>query len=356
MRVGLVVYGDLDRRSGGYLYDAELVERLRAAGDTVEVISLPERGYLASLVDNVSRSLVRRLDRIDVDVLLQDELCHPSLALANRRVDADYPVVALVHHLRAEEERGPWRSRGARALERRYLDSVDAYVCVSEATRRSVAALTDPEPCVVARPGGDRFADPPPAAEIRDRAADGPLRVLFVGSVVPRKGVETLLSGLARVSGRWELTVVGDTGADPAYVDRLRERADVLGVADRVTFAGRVDDERLRSCYERSHLLAVPSRHEGYGIVYVEGMRFGLPPVASAAGGASEVVENRVNGFLVDPGDESAVTDAVAPLCWNRDRLASLSLAARETALAHPTWDDTARTVGKFLRSLVAAG
>jgi glycosyltransferase involved in cell wall biosynthesis len=84
-------------------------------------------------------------------------------------------------------------------------------------------------------------------------------------------------------------------------------------------------------------------------------MRFGLPPVASASGGASELVSDRADGFLVEPGDDSAVCDAVAPLCRNRRRLVELSLSALETGATHPTWDDTAETVRSFLTSLVAA-
>jgi glycosyltransferase involved in cell wall biosynthesis len=361
MNVGVVVYGDLDRRSGGYLYDAEVVDRLRRRGDDVEVVSVPERSYPASLLSNASRTLRRRLRTAEFDVCLQDELCHPSLAAANRRLDTDYPVVTLVHHLRADETRGPWRRRAVVGLERRYLESVDGYVCVSESTRRAVAGLVGdddggdalPGPSVVARPGNDRFGDPLPADRVRERARQSPLRVLFVGSVVPRKGLETLVRGLSRVPGDWRLTVVGDTGVDPAYVDRVRDAVADCGVADRVAFAGRVPDATLRDHYERSHLLAVPSRHEGYGIVYAEGMRFGLPAVASAAGGASELVADRENGFLVEPGDESAVCDAVAPLCRNRRRLLDLSLAARETGARHPSWDDTADRVRSFLASVV---
>ena len=108
MRVGLVIYGELDTPTGGYLYDRMLVEHLTAAGDDVEVISLPWRSYGRHLCDNASPSLVRRLDGARFDVLLQDELDHPSLVVTNRRRrnrDAR-PVVAVVHVLRASEHAG----------------------------------------------------------------------------------------------------------------------------------------------------------------------------------------------------------------------------------------------------------
>jgi len=102
MRVGLTVYGELDERSGGFRYDRQLVAGLREAGHSVAVVELPWRAYGRGLLDNGSRRLRRRLD-VDVDVMLQDELAHPSLVRTNRHLD--YPIVSVVHHLRASESR-----------------------------------------------------------------------------------------------------------------------------------------------------------------------------------------------------------------------------------------------------------
>lgn len=353
MRVGVVVYGSLDARSGGSLYDRRLVDHLRAAGDDVGAFSLPERGYGRALLQNAFRSLARRLRRADLDVILQDERCHPSLFAFNERFDLGAPTLSIVHRLRSDERHPPWRSRLYREVERRYLRSVDGFVFNSRATRDSVAALTDPEPSVVAHPAGDRFGDPPSIGRVRRRARERPLRVVFVGTVTRRKGLETLVDGLERVAGDWRLTVVGDTGVEPAYVDAVSRRAERRGVADRVRFVGRLDDESLAETLSESHLVAVPSDHEGFGIAYVEGMGFGLPAVASAAGGASELVRHRVNGLLVPPDDPSAVTDAVAPLCWNRERLTEMSVAALETYRRHPTWAESCERIREFLLSVV---
>ena len=105
MRIGLVIYGNLDTLSGGYLYDRKLVEFLRDEGDEVEIISIPWRNYAAHLTDNFSPSLLGRLDSPNFDVLIQDELNHPSLFLLNRRLKSlvNYPIISIVHHLRSCE-------------------------------------------------------------------------------------------------------------------------------------------------------------------------------------------------------------------------------------------------------------
>ncbi|WP_224336883.1 glycosyltransferase family 4 protein [Haloprofundus halobius] len=363
MRVGFLVYGDLDERSGGYLYDRRIADALRRRGDEVVTFSLPERGYLRSTADNFDASLRRRIRSANLDVLLQDELCHPSLPWFNRRLDLDAPVVAVVHHLRADERRSRWRNALVRRLERAYLRSVDALVCNSQATRRSVSLTVgdtegevDRKPSVVAYPAGDRFesfAGTVSPTRVRERAEDGPLRIVCVGNVTRRKNVEILLAGLERVRDPWELVVAGSLDGDPEYVASLRETVDRLALDDRVRFTGRIDDSALAALYERSHLFAMPSTHEGFGIAYVEAMGFGLPVVASVSGGATELVADGTSGYLVDPLDPTEITDAAAPLCRNRNRLARMGLAALATYEAHPTWAESGARVGAFLDSLV---
>jgi len=123
-----------------------------------------------------------------------------------------------------------------------------------------------------------------------------------------------------------------------------------------VTLAGRVDDDRLRAELSRGHVLAMPSRYEGFGIAYLEGMCFGLPALASAAGGASELVTHRTDGWLVDPTDPSDIADALAPVCRKRDRLGRMGVAAVDRYREHPTWDETTATVRDFLARVAAAG
>ena len=350
MKLGLVVYGDLDTQSGGFHYDRQLIAELRAAGDSVDVIELPWRSYPRGLLDNISRRLRRRLTG-DYDALLQDELAHPSLTWTNRRLST--PLVSIVHHLKASESR---RLRPLyRAVERRYLRSVDGVVCNSSVTRDVVTDFgVDADRTVVAPPAGDRF-DPAIAADrITKRAHEGPLRVLFVGNITPRKGVDTLIDGLAAADGDAELTVVGNP-VDEGYISRCRDRVADHGLSERVTFTGGIDDNALAAAFREHHVLAVPSQYEGYGIVYLEGMGFGLPAVASRAGGATDIVTDGKNGFLVEPGDAAAVADAVTTLAADRDRLAAMGQAARQRYESQPDWTETADRVRGLIRFVVDA-
>ena len=101
-----------------------------------------------------------------------------------------------------------------------------------------------------------------------------------MGNLIPRKGLHTLLAALALLPREdWRLTVVGSLEMDPPYVAGIRRQIAALGLT-----AGDPcwdpSPEELAARLRGSHLLAVPSSYEGFGIVYLEAMHFGLPVIA----------------------------------------------------------------------------
>jgi len=360
MRLGFVLYGNLGMLSGGFLYDRILVEHCRRRGHAVEEFSLPWRPYGWGLAHNFSPVLTRRLADAPWNLMLQDELAHPSLFRLNRRLRrrGAPPLVAVVHHLRCREERPAWQNLLYRLVERRYLASVDGFIFNSMDTRRSVEALLPaPKPFVVAPPGGDRFASYPDEAEIaaRTRAAAS-LRLLFLANVMPRKGLHALVRALAALSHeKWELEVVGSLTVEPGYTRAVRRQVEAAGLAGRVHFRGPRYGCDVAACLASSHLLTVPSSLEGFGIVYLEAMGFGLPVIASRHGGARELVVHGENGFLVAPGDLEALITHLDLLLKDRQKLLDMSLASRRHFARHPTWAESAGRAVRFLEQFPQA-
>ena len=359
MRVGLVIYGSIETLTGGYLYDRRLLDHLVSRGDRAEVISLPRPNhYPRALCDNASPLLVRRLTRARFDVLLQDELVHPSLVFLNGwlRARARYPIVTIVHLLRSSEQMAT-RLRGFySAAERRYLATVDAALYNSETTRMAVEALLGRSlPGVIAYPGCDHLAVELSETELAARArAAGPLRVLSIANLLPGKGLCVLIDALSRLpTESWRLRIVGSLTMDRPYVDRLRDLIGRAGLGTNVCLVGTVPNARIPEYLITSHLLVVPSHYEALGIAYLEAMRFGLPVIATTAGGAHEIVEHGREGFLVAPGDADALTRHLRVFCADRKVLARMGLAARRRAARHPTWDQSFERARTFLRSLV---
>jgi len=358
MRVGLIIYGGLKNTSGGYIYDRMVVEHLRRKGDHVEIISLPWRGYLRHLGDNISGLLRYQLFRLPLDVLLQDELNHPSLFWVNRWVKdkMSYPIVSIVHHLRCSEDRPVWKNRFYRWIERLYLVSVNGFVFNSQTTARVVEGLIGSKrPAVVARPGGDRLHPKMDSARIIKRARKRmPLQIIFVGNVIPRKGLAFLISALGHLPrDTCRLKVVGSLTRDPAYTRAIRRQITREDLADQIRLVGSIGDRELASHLAESQVLAVPSSYEGFGIVYIEAMGFGLPVIASNVGAAPELINHGREGFLIRPGDTAGLAQHIEALHRDRDRLAQVSLSALQRYREHPTWTECTESVREFLYSSI---
>lgn len=360
MRLGFVLYGDLQRQSGGYLYDRMLVEHLQKGGWQVEVIAFPWRNYLLHLTDNFSPRYRKLLASQQLDCLIQDELNHPSLFLLNRalRPSLPFPIVTIVHHLRCLEERPAWQNLLYRLVERQYLSGLDGWVFNSTATRDSVFALIgalSPNRYVIAYPAGNRWHSLPAEVDILERARQRrPLRLLFVGNLIPRKGLHLLLEALSNLpQDAFHLDIVGDPNPAPAYVSRLKKQLHRLSLQDHVRFWGWVDHQHLAGLYRQAQVFVMPSFHEGFGIAYLEAMGFGLPVLATRQGGTAEWITHGVNGYLIEPGDIQALASALDELNANREKLAEMSLAARRRYLQHPTWEQSMGQVTNWLEDLV---
>jgi glycosyltransferase involved in cell wall biosynthesis len=320
-------------------------------------VSIPRRSYAVDLARNLSPGLRGRLVRPSFDVVLEDELAHPSLFRLNRviRPEVKAPLVAIVHHLRSSEERAEWQNDLYLRIEKRYLLSVDGFVFNSETTRETVESLLGRKTRnVVATPGGDRLSRSLTAAEVEARALEeGELRLLFVGNLIPRKGLEHLLTALHSLRGRpFRLDVVGSEEADRRHAAFLRKRVRELDLTGRVEFHGTLSGASLEDRFRQAQVLVVPSSYEGFGIVYLEAMGFGLPVIASASGATDEIVRHEATGFLVPPGDAWSLARRIESLLDDRALLTRMSLAAYEGFDEHPRWEDSMKKVEQFLLEL----
>jgi glycosyltransferase involved in cell wall biosynthesis len=156
-----------------------------------------------------------------------------------------------------------------------------------------------------------------------DRGLSDPPQLVYIGRLSREKGVATLLRALARLAHagmepRPHLTLIGDGGERAA----LAELVHTLGLDDAVTFAGQLGREALSDALERADLCVQPSLTEGFSKAWLDAMAHGLPVLASEVGAARAVIGGRgERGWLVPPGDERALSDALCrvltgPVDW----------------------------------------
>lgn len=358
MRIAIIIYGSLDTLSGGYLYDRQLVNHLRNSGHLVDIISLPWRDYARHLFDNFSKVLYQRIIDSNAEIVLQDELNHPSLFQLNYDLSrkADFRIVSIVHHLRCSENHPSWINKFYRIVEKRYLQSVDGFIFNSLTTQQVVEDLIgSAQPNVVAYPAGDRLQSEIGDEQIAMRARrSGPLQILFLGNLIPRKGLHTLLEALQNLpKDRWHLSVVGSLEMERKYVERIKRSVINNGFEDAVYFSGPLVEEHLKEIMVNSHVIVIPSTYEGFGIAYLEGMGFGLPAIASTSGGATEIITHGVNGYLIPVGNSAALTGCLSQLIEDRSLLTSMGQAALKRYKSHPTWEDSGSRIRLFLEDFL---
>lgn len=358
MHVGLLIYGDINDLSGGYLYDRQLISYLQGQGDTVEIIRLTRGSYISELL---SRSIPEAIYNQRLDILIQDELVYPRLFNINTIVKSrlDCPVVSLIHLLDSSRPQMWLRRFFAKRAERRYLHSVDGTILNSENTQRMVCELLngDLPANVIAVPAADHQT-PPVAEAVENTAGNGEhrLKILYVGNVIRQKGLHVLLEALGQLDrGRYKLTVTGRLDMEPAYVERIMGQIKRCGLLEDVQFTGPLKDRDVATRYLENDVLVLPSVNEAYGIVYLEAQRFGLPVIGTLAGGAREIIEHGRNGYLIKPGDSKTLSGYLSTLKDDPELLKIMGINAMYHYQQHPTWDDTCSRIRDFLVNIIQA-
>jgi len=356
MKLALVIYGDLDQTTGGYLYDRELLNHLERAGDTVHVISLKDRGYLRNILPEDRKTIIRKLSKQSYDAIIFDELCHPALLGVLPAVRHKTCCIGLVHHLRSSEPSGFASMHLAALLEKQFLANMHGLICNSETTARACQSLLKRQsPKVIARPGPITHLAAFTARDISQRlACDGPLRILFLGTLTERKGLHWLLQALEKVTKPVYLAAVGSTSRDPRYARACKSHLAKL-TRHHINIAGEISQDELTNRLSESDILVVPSAYEGFGIAYIEGFSAGLPCIATTKGAPPEFITHGSNGFLVAPGDIDAIASHIETLAADRTLLKKMSLDSLESFSAHSNWDENFSELRTFISSQVAA-
>lgn len=338
--VYFLVPGDPETPTGGFVYDRHVVDGLAEAGSLGGILRV-DGPFPATDTDTLARAAAALAAVPDGAVLVVDGLAYGPLIEALRPHAGRLVLLALVHHPLGDEtglgnaERTRWLHDEVAAL--RHARRI---VTTSRTTARRLAALgIDPALVRTVPPGVD---DPLDLAFRAARSAGDRLRLLTVATLVPRKGQDLLVEALARLTDRaWTADLVGDA-RNPAFARRIREQIASRGLGNRITLHGAVPHAELDRFWRAADLFVLPSRHEGWGIAYLEAVRWGLPVVGTTAGAIPEAVP-AVAGVLVAADDIDALTAALARLLDEPAAYRRLAAGAVQAAATLRRWPDTRR-------------
>ncbi len=329
LNLAFLTVGNPDRHTGGYLYHREVFRRWRAWGQPVDEIVLGPADVAGQLA---ARAQVgRRIDPSRYDVLIIDALARAVVAPWIDTWRTYRPIVALIHELPA--------LAGANDLYEyeweRTLLRADVLVTVSdEGAMALIERGADPACIHVVSGGCDRLRNDIPPNLPRE------MLVIAVGQWIPRKNIAHLVRAWSQIaSNTWRLELIGETDADPAYATEIWHA--IRHCPTPVIVRGVVPDNELAERYARASIFALPSRFEGYGLVFAEALACGLPVVAGAVGPVPTLVGN--GGILVPPDDEQALVHALRTVMADPLLRQHLSEAAQQRAASLPRWDETAQ-------------
>lgn len=338
------VPGDIDRRTGGYVYDKSLIAALRAAGRPVDLIRLP--GSFPDAPPGDIAAAVAALAALPPDLpVIVDGLALGAMdpaGVAQMRA----PLVALCHHpLGLETGLSPDRAAALIACETANLRRAAHVLVPSPHTGRILTSDFGVEPAriTVALPG---FPPPDPV-----RYPATPPLILAVGLIAARKGHDVLIRALGRIADLdWQAVIVG-SAVDDAVARDLEALRQSQGLAARLHIGGEVGPEALRDLYRRATVFALATRYEGYGMVFAEALGHGLPIVATAGGAVPDTVPPDA-GILVPVDDEAGFAAGLRSVLTDASRRTAMATAAVDAAARLPRWSDTAARVGAVLDGL----
>ncbi len=252
----------------------------------------------------------------------------PVAWLATQRAGAKMVIVG--HGIEVWEPL-PW-------IRRKAVKSANALVAISQFTAARLSDMQGIAPEAIHllppaldpsfRVAGENEASPlPPRWFPKGRVL---LSVTRLAASEGYKGVDTMIRTLARIQIRvpdLHYLIVGE-GDDRARLEKLARDS---GVAGRVHFAGKLDasTDDLWACYANCDVFVLPSKGEGFGIVFLEAMAFGKPVIGGHHGGTPDIIEDGITGFLVDHGDEVRLGQIIEMLVRDESMRQAIGRAGR---------------------------
>src|SRR5437667_540922 len=356
----------------------ELLKRLQAAGHDVEVFTSSYRGAPDQVVGGIPvhrfRYFPRRWERLTHEEAAPDRM---KRSLLYRLMPACFVVAGMIAAWRLCRRRRydvihvhwplphalfGWAARracGARMVTSWYgvelrwvksslpwlkrflvwaLRASDQVVAISSATAREITNLVPVSVRVIPYTVG--FPEAAPGASLP--RADDTFVILFVGSLVERKGVRYLIDAVPLLPAHLpaKLVIIGD-GAERSRLEaQVRQR----DLEHRVEVRGRVAEQELRRAYAGASVLVLPAivdargDTEGLGVVLLEAMSYGVPVIGSGLGGITDIVSDGETGLLVPPQDSAALAAALERLATDRGLAPRLGDAGGSHVRRHFSW------------------
>jgi glycosyltransferase involved in cell wall biosynthesis len=338
-----VIPGDINLPTGGYAYDRRVLGLLPVLGVPAVHVALPG-SYPAPTQSDIAATAAILTALPQETVLLIDGLAYGAMPGELVR-GIRQRIVALCHHPLALEAGTPVDRQAVLRQSETEALAVARHVIVSSPTTARILSAefgVASARITVAEPGTERAH--------RASGTGRPLSLLAVGSIIPRKGYDVLVTALAQLGHfDWQLSIAGSDRLSPETTGDLHRRICDLKLGTRVRVLGAMSEVELATLYDRADVFVMSSLFEGYGMVLAEAMARGLPIVCTTGGAAAETVPEGA-ALKVPAGEAQPLAEALAWIMEDAPLRRRMADASWQQGQRLPTWADTARTVAEVIR------
>lgn len=186
---------------------------------------------------------------------------------------------------------------------------------------------------------------------INNFESDKKINLLFVGRLIESKGVKDIIDCLPIVQKRYPNTILTIVGGGPE-LNSLKYLIDKNGLKDSVHFTGEVSE--VVKYYEDAHILLAPSySYEGFMNVVIEAMFYGLPVITTKGNGNEDIIEDNLNGVLIEPQNPTILASAIVKLLENPVDTIKMGVCARDTIIEKLSWEDTVQKLRDIMETVV---
>jgi glycosyltransferase involved in cell wall biosynthesis len=343
IRVNFIVPGNIDRRTGGSIYDRNIHLGLREIG--VDVVLHQLMGDFPSPRDNDIEEYRQILGEIpENDLVVIDGLVAGMMDDVIKGHFKRLKVISLVHLPLGVT---PWNETEVNhrffQSERTTLQNSRAVIITGEPFRTALSSYKIQEDKIfLVEPG--RYHTPR-----KQSYPELPCKLLCVANIIKRKGYHVLLEALSELQGfEWELTCCGSLDHEPSYFQSLNVRIMECGLEDRIVLKGSVSRSELESEFLQADLFVFPSLFETYGMALIEAAGYGLPIVTSIDHTIIKTIPDPAAIFF-HPGDDIVLKEILSDLMSDAAAYSRLCTLAKNQKPKTLSWSQCAERFYEIL-------
>ena len=337
-----------DAKTGGQKYDLHFISKLKELHENIVFLSDEKFKYKPSIAFyyNIIYLLSIKIF-LKTDIFITNSRMYPRLflfikilKLCNRKAQ----FMVIHHHYHFKTKSGLKRSIN-KFLEINFLKMFEQIIIPSPYVKEVTEKILPKKKIIFLEIGFKKNK-----TDIKNKSINKNL--IYVGTIEKRKGLHLLIEALRNVNQAYRLSLIGKYDEQDDYYLSLVGKIKDYGLEENVIFTGRLSDEELKNKYMDASVFVLPSLHEGYGMVMVEAMQYGLPVIAFNNSAMPYLIVDNYNGLLLEDRSVNELSAGISEVLSDEKKLINLRKNAITTFENVRSNEDLNNDIKNFYKSI----